>query len=79
MASSSSSSGASVFAVNLYDTNFSLVAVVDIIMPMPNLLAYQGKNYVWSNVHWGYMQTTAYNAVLDAGAPSLSVLSWPQQ
>ena len=81
MAASSSSSGAAAttYAVWLFDANFNHIVLVDVPVPLPNLLLYQGQYYVWSNVHWGYQLTTAYSPLVDLGAPQLSVLANPQQ
>ena len=78
-ASSSSSSGQPLYAVWLYDTNFVRVALIDVPVPLPNLVTYLGLQYVWSKVHWAYLQSTAFIAGTDAGAPLLSVVADPQQ
>jgi hypothetical protein len=77
--SSSSSGGAGGgFAVWLWDPNFVRVALVDVPVPTPPVVNYLGKYYAWSNIHWGYQQTTPYQPQPDLGAPQLSVLHQPQ-
>jgi hypothetical protein len=79
-ASPSSSSGGAGggFAVWLYDTTFSRVALVDVPVPTPPVVNYQGGYYAWSDVHWAYTRTTPYQPQPDLGAPQLSVLANPQ-
>ena len=80
MAAASSSSGAgAAFAVYLYDNNFNRVALVDVPVPLPNLVTYLGNPYVWSAIHWAYFPAVPYTAQGDLGAPQLSVLANPQQ
>lgn len=78
-ASSSSSGGGQVFQVNLYSADGkTLLAKVDVPVPMPMVLQYQGNTYVYSNfVHTGYVQTVPFVPPTDLGAPSLSVLAFP--
>ena len=81
MAASSSSSGGigGVFRVNLYNsTGKTLIAQVDVPVPMPLVLTYQGNTYVYTNfVTTGYVQTTPFVPNTDLGAPPLSVLAFP--
>jgi hypothetical protein len=77
--SSSSSGAAATFAVWLYDGSNNRVALVDVPVPMPNAVTFQGYTYVWSNVHWYYQQTVPFAAVSDVGLAALSPLSNPQQ
>lgn len=86
--STSSSSGAPGFAVWLYDQNFTRVALVDVPVPLPNLVIYLGRYYVWSSVNWCYELANpnfagnigqGYTVQGDLGAPQLSVVANPQQ
>jgi hypothetical protein len=79
-ASSSSSAGPSPgFAVYLYDNNFNRIALVDITVPVPNLINYLGNRYVWSNVHGAFFPAVEQVVTGDLGSPQLSVLANPQQ
>jgi hypothetical protein len=84
--STSSSSGVPTFAVWLWDATFTRVALVDVPVPLPNLVLYLGQYYVWSAIHWGYQAANpdripgaAFAVSGDLGAPQLSVLANPQQ
>ena len=87
-ATSSSSSAQPLFAVWLYDVNFTRVKLIDVPLTSNNLNIQSippivtdpvtGKYYVWSMVHFGYREESVYVAVADAGAPLLSPLCNPQ-
>lgn len=83
MAASSSSSSAAagpLFAVWLYDANGNRVALVDVPVPVPLIVVFNGVYYAWSfGVYWRYIAFSPFAATPDLGAPALSVLANPQQ
>ena len=81
MAVSSSSAGPTgVFAVWLHDGAGNRVALVDVPVPMPLIVLFNGSYYAWSfHVYWRYVLFTPYAAQADLGAPQLSVVCEPMQ
>lgn len=74
VASSSLAAGRT-FAVWLVDQNFNRQAKVDVPVPMPPLLLYQGFYYVWNRRQFAYTHVEVYTPTADLGAPELSVVS----
>lgn len=75
--SSSSSGAAGQVAVNLYDANRNIVAVVDLPVPLPALVLYLGNYYVWQHPTTGYQVATPFVAQQDLGAAKASVVADP--
>lgn len=74
---SSLSAAAGTVAVYLLDANKNRVALVDVTVPLPPLILYQGNYYVWQHPTTGYQVATPYAAVVDLGLPQVSVVADP--
>ncbi len=78
MAVSSSGTAGRTFKVDLYNQSFQRQGSVDVPVPLPPILIYQGQYYAWSFRQGAYTAAQPFTPQADLGAPALSVLANPQ-
>jgi len=77
--SSSSLAAGRTFSIWLHTTGGLRVSKVDVPWPLPALLLFGGKYYVYSEtIYSGYVEAVPFVPTADLGAAALSTLAFPQ-